>query len=60
MQSACPSDPAPLRLKAGRQIATAKAVIVCAAVPAETPKDFANTGTAGTIIAHIPANSVLV
>ena len=39
---------------------TAKAVIVCAAVPAETPKDFANTGTAGTIIAHILANSVLV
>ena len=39
---------------------TAKAVIVCAAVPGLMSKDFASTGSAGTIIDHIPASSVLV
>jgi hypothetical protein len=39
---------------------TAKAVTVCAAVPAEMPKDCASTGTAGMIIAHMPASKVLV
>jgi hypothetical protein len=34
--------------------------MICAAVPAEMPNDFANTGMAGTIIDHIPASSVLV
>src|SRR6266542_1084921 len=35
---------------------TAKAVIVCAAVPGLMSKDFASTGSAGTIIDHIPAS----
>ena len=38
---------------------SANAVMICAAVPAEMPNDFANTGRAGTTIDHIPANRVL-
>ena len=38
----------------------ASAVITCAAVPGLTSKDFAITGTAGTIIDHMPASSALV
>jgi hypothetical protein len=38
---------------------TAKAVTVCAAVPAEILNELAKTGIAGTIIDHIPARKVL-
>ena len=39
---------------------SASAVMICAAVPGLTPKDVASTGTAGTIIDHMPASSALV
>jgi hypothetical protein len=33
--------------------------MICAAVPGEMPNDRATTGTAGTIIDHMPASIVL-
>ena len=39
---------------------SARAVMVCAAVPGLTAKAVAITGTAGTIIDHMPASSALV
>ena len=39
---------------------SASAVMICAAVPGLTAKNFAMTGTAGTIIDHMPASNALV